>query len=224
MHHIHLSQTSSTQEEVKRALKQGSGDYLVSTDKQTAGVGRQGSEWHQFENALAFSFTLKPNETLTLTPLEIGVHLAKIFSPKLKLKWPNDLLSHEGEKVGGILCQLVGETIVVGIGINLKMPSTVPPFPYQVSSLFNSDEIIDPNIKKELPLKIVNYILNNRLSSENVRSEFIKSCVHINKEVTILNNENQVMGKFIGIGENGEALLESGDNHREKVLTGSLRY
>jgi BirA family biotin operon repressor/biotin-[acetyl-CoA-carboxylase] ligase len=224
MHHIHLSQTSSTQEEVKRALKQGSGDYLVSTDKQMAGVGRQGSEWHQFENALAFSFTLKPNETLTLTPLEIGVHLAKFFSPKLKLKWPNDLLSHEGEKVGGILCQLVGEIIVVGIGINLKMPTTIPAFPYQVSSLFNSDEIIDPNIKKELPLKIVNYILNNRLSSRNVRNEFIKSCVHINKKVTILNNENQVMGKFIGIGENGEALLETGDNHREKILTGSLRY
>lgn len=224
MHHIHLTQTLSTQEDVKKALHQNPGEYLVSTEKQSRGVGRQGSEWHQFEDALAFSFTMTPNETLTLSPLEVGIHLANFFSPKLVLKWPNDLLSTEGEKIGGIICQLVGKVIVVGIGINLKMPKNLPKFPYKVSSLFSEKEQLKEDIKKDLPLKIVNYILSNRLSADLVREKFLKKCVHMNKLVTILNNELDVSGKFVGIGQNGEALLESEGNDQLKILTGSLRF
>jgi len=42
------------------------------------------------------------------------------------LKWPNDLV-HEGAKLGGVLVEMTGEgegpsTVIVGVGINVRMP------------------------------------------------------------------------------------------------------
>lgn len=223
MHQIHLKECTSTQEEVKRLLKENPGDYLISTDSQVAGIGRQGSQWIHFEDALAFSFTLKANEELTLTPLEIGCLLAIYFKPKVHLKWPNDLLDKDGAKIGGILCQIVNDRIVVGIGLNLKNKKEESHFPYPVSSLFDEHEVLDINIKESLPIKIVDFILKNRQSPSLVRENFLNNCVHKNKEVTITNNDRVDSGTFIGIGQKGEALIED-KGSTQKVLTGSLRF
>lgn len=224
MHHIHLAESLSTQEEVKKALKLGPGPFLVSTDHQSAGVGRQGSQWIQFQDALAFSFSLKPNEELTLTPLEIGILLAKFFSPKVLLKWPNDLLNNNNEKIGGILCQLVGNTVVVGIGINLKLPPGNHSFPYPVAGLFPPSESMEENIKKDLPLKIAKYIFENRLSAAQVQKDFFNFCVHKNKEVFIKGTNESHQGKFIGITKNGAAILEDTNKNTQEILSGSLSF
>jgi biotin-[acetyl-CoA-carboxylase] ligase BirA-like protein len=222
MHHVHLKECRSTQDEVKRAISENPGEYLISTDHQSQGVGRQGSQWIHFSNALAFSFTLKPNEEITLTPLEIGILLAKFFKPKVLIKWPNDLLNEKGEKLGGILCQLVNKQIIVGIGLNLKMQTEDNPyFPYPVNAIFNESEL-DSDIKQKLPPKIVDYILHNRLSPEMIHREFNQYCSHLHKEVEITNNSDTQVGLFTGISNIGEALIVS-DGEIKKVLTGSLR-
>lgn len=226
MRHVHLKECISTQEEVKKVLRETKGDYLVSTDLQTAGIGRQGSKWVHFNQALAFSFTLEPNEELTLTPLEIGVLLARFFKPHVLLKWPNDLLNQEKAKVGGILCQIVDKKIVVGIGLNLQVDGekVLESFPYPVSSIFSDDHSkLESNIKETLPAEIVRFIKSNRLNAKEVREDFMKWCLHKNQNVLIQNNDSSNKGKFVGIGDLGEALLES-EGKVEKILTGSLRF
>lgn len=226
MHHIHLLETPSTQDEVKKALKEGAQEILISTDHQIAGRGRQGAKWVQFNDALAFSFTLKPNENLTLTPLEVGVHLANFFSSKVFLKWPNDLLNESGQKLGGILCQLVGNTVVVGIGLNLKTDKASlasHDFPYAVAGLFEESSL-DSNIRKELPLKIVNFVLSNRLTKEEVEKEFLRHCLHKNKNVVIESGNDIFKGSFVGINADGAALIVDSDQQEKAVLTGSLTF
>jgi BirA family biotin operon repressor/biotin-[acetyl-CoA-carboxylase] ligase len=225
MHHVHLKECISTQEEVKKALKEAPGDYLISTDLQTGGIGRQGAKWLHFSKALAFSFTLTPNEELTLTPLEIGVLLARFFKPKVLLKWPNDLLDKNKAKVGGILCQIVGKKIVVGVGLNLILDqeNKTQQFPYPVSSIFESKEELKENILKDLPYEIVKFIKDNRLNPSTVRDEFMNWCLHKNQNVFIHNTESITEGRFIGIGKLGEALLDK-EGTTIKVLTGSLRF
>ncbi len=223
MHHVHLKECPSTQDEVKRAIAKNPGEYLISTDFQNQGVGRQGSKWIHFSDALAFSFTLKPNQEITLTPLEIGILLAKFFSPRVLIKWPNDLLNEKDEKIGGILCQLVNKQIIVGIGLNLKLKEEDEcNFPYPVNAIFN-DENLESDIKKNLPPKIVEFILANRLTPDQVHKEFNQYCSHLNKEVTISNNSDSKNGKFIGISPIGEALLDN-DTEVCKVLSGTLRF
>lgn len=222
MEHIHLPETASTQDILKEKVRNSNDSLLISTDNQINGRGRQGSTWEHFDCALAFSFNITPNEVLTLTSLEIGVLLAEFFEGKAKLKWPNDLLNDRKEKVGGILCQLMDKQILVGIGLNLKGETERERFPYPVGSILSNDDVLAYNFKKELPLKIVNYILANRLTPFQVKEKFNQSCIHINSDVTITNTNEVDNGVFIGIGENGEAILQK-EGQLKKVLTGSLR-
>lgn len=222
MEQLHLSQTTSTQEVLKERVRNNGGFHLISTEKQSQGKGRLGSSWEHFDCALAFSFNIKPNEVLTLTSLEIGVHLANFFKGKTKLKWPNDLLNDNKEKVGGILCQLMGEEILVGIGLNLKGTPSRPDFPYPIGSILREEDELPEDFKKSLPREIVDYIQKNRLTPDEVREQFNKYCIHNQQEVTISNTGETDQGTFIGIGKNGEAVL-SINGTPKKILTGSLR-
>lgn len=222
MEHLHLAKTASTQEILKEKVQRDGGQYLITTDYQNQGKGRQGSAWEHFDCAIAFSFNIKPNEVLTLTSLEIGVLIANFFNGKAKLKWPNDLLNNQKEKVGGILCQLMGQQILVGIGLNLKGTPSRADFPYPIGSIWEESDPLEKDFKKSLPVEIAHYILENRLSPKEVRNQFNKYCIHIHCPVVITNTGESLEGLFVGIGENGEALL-SNEGTTQKILTGSLR-
>ena len=123
--HVHLPECPSTQGVLKKMLEEGGGDdgpTLVSTSRQTGGLGQGGSRWVHFAGSLAFSLSLPPHSRTGLTPLEVGAALTSFFASlghRISLKWPNDLLNDKGEKCGGILCSLVdADTVVAGIGIN----------------------------------------------------------------------------------------------------------
>jgi BirA family biotin operon repressor/biotin-[acetyl-CoA-carboxylase] ligase len=226
--HTHLLETKSTQLELRKAVaarhSRAYEPLLISTNCQTEGTGRQGSSWNHYNNALAFSFTLQPSSVVTLTPLEIGVHLANYFQPNLKLKWPNDLLNSKEEKVGGIICQLYHDVILVGVGLNLYLSDKDKkdtPFPYPVGSIFKENNSKDED-KENLPKLIFDFILKSRLNTKELKEQWLQSCCHLNKHVTVSDHKNISKGIFIGLGENGEALIKDGDKIG-KALTGSLR-
>ena len=223
MHHIHLEQCKSTQTLLKEKFVDLSQPILVSTDNQIEGFGRKGSEWNHLDYALAFSFTLPLNQTLTLTPLEIGCLLCDFFSPNLLMKWPNDLINERSEKVGGILCQLVGKNLVVGIGLNLYCPSPTE-LDYPIGGVFKDLPIFECDYKKTLPAKIYDFLAKNRREPLSVRKIFNKYCSHLQKQVLIVDGGNKSEGLFVGISDQGEAILELKDGEQRKVLTGSLRY
>ena len=223
MQSIHLKETESTQTYLKQNYSDLHQEILVSTSNQIGGHGRRGTQWKHLPDALAFSFTLKPNDTLTLTPLEVGCLLAKFFSPKLLVKWPNDLINDRKEKVGGIICQLVGDVIVVGVGINLFVdPAMDFDFPYPIGGIFPEKPNLKNDFYESLPQELYQFILENRLTPLQVQSEFSKFCSHQAQEVKITDQKREFTGKFVGITVHGEAILEK-DGIETKVLTGSLR-
>ncbi|RLA63243.1 MAG: biotin--[acetyl-CoA-carboxylase] ligase [Epsilonproteobacteria bacterium] len=200
--HIHLASVDSTQLYLKEHLEDG--NILISAEEQTHGVGRQKKKWVHQKNSLAFSFTLKPCEVPTLTPLEVSVLIAKFikenFALKLKLKWPNDLLNEKGEKCGGILIQNIEGRLIVGVGINLSMERPIEKRELYPPGYF---KIITPN--KELIRDIYSFILNNRSTPDEIRDLWEEKCIHLGKQVEIDN----ITGVFEGIGEIGEALIRS---------------
>jgi BirA family transcriptional regulator, biotin operon repressor / biotin---[acetyl-CoA-carboxylase] ligase len=217
MHHIHLDQCASTQEYLKNYLQEGGPqEVLISCREQTDGKGRQGRSWIQGRDSLAFSFSLKPNPIVSLTSLEIGVLISMFFksnfSLEIKLKWPNDLMVLGFKKCGGILCQTYEKYLLVGVGINL---GEIDFSPEDLSTEIASLPIIGN--QKDLPQKIYNYILKNRLSPEATKSTWENLCAHLNREVVIENER----GFFVGIGESGELLLKT-DLGIKKIFSGSL--
>ena len=223
MHHVHLEETPSTQSYLKenwKSLYSENPNVLVSTSKQTQGQGRQGNNWHDFPNSLAFSFLLQPNEEFTLSSLELGVLLCRFFKDELKLKWPNDLINLKNEKCGGILCQVIEKNLlVVGMGINLESDQSVkgklPAGIIQIQETYH-------NIQEELPEKIYQYILNNRLNQDTIQKEWNQFCFHLNQKVRIEDSNTKEVGTFVGIGPIGEALIQNEEGKIKKVLSGSL--
>lgn len=103
---------------------------IAIADHQTAGRGQRGNVWESPHLAglylsCAYTFEETPQHFSNLT-LAIGIALADALNELgayCKLKWPNDLILHNG-KLGGILTETLqgkeeSPTAVVGIGLNL---------------------------------------------------------------------------------------------------------
>jgi BirA family biotin operon repressor/biotin-[acetyl-CoA-carboxylase] ligase len=109
---VRLAATPSTQD-VARDLPVGS---VVVTSHQTAGRGRLGRSWEAPPGAALLASVVMPARPLA--SLAAGVAAAHACGPRTRLKWPNDVLL-EGAKLAGVLAELHGDRVVVGVGVNL---------------------------------------------------------------------------------------------------------
>jgi BirA family biotin operon repressor/biotin-[acetyl-CoA-carboxylase] ligase len=100
---------------------------VVVADEQTAGLGRHGRSWHSEPgNGLYCSIVLKASPVLTLAlGLAAQEAIARSTGIACDLRWPNDLML-DGKKVAGILVQLVNDSAIAGIGINVNH-AVLPP-------------------------------------------------------------------------------------------------
>jgi BirA family biotin operon repressor/biotin-[acetyl-CoA-carboxylase] ligase len=110
---------------------------LCVAELQNAGRGRRGRSWiAPFGSGICMSVGWHFEEappTFSALSLAVGVAvvnaLRTLGAADVGLKWPNDLL-WKGRKLGGILIEMRGESagparVVIGIGINMRMPSSV---------------------------------------------------------------------------------------------------
>ncbi len=126
---------ASTNDRARELVREGAPSWtVVVAEAQTAGRGRAGRSWiSPPEVGLFVSFLVRPRGAgqATLTPLLVGMALARaveeVAGVEVQVKWPNDALI-EGRKVAGILCERVGDRLVVGVGVNVRRwPGGVPP-------------------------------------------------------------------------------------------------
>jgi len=117
-----FDELDSTNRVAAELARSGAADGLVvGADHQTAGRGRRGRTWESRPGAsLLVSVVLRPAPALVT--LAAGVAAAEaceaVVAGPVHLKWPNDVMS-AGGKLGGILSELVGDAVVVGLGLNL---------------------------------------------------------------------------------------------------------
>lgn len=125
-----IDETGSTNADLAAALRSErspkEGDWLVAR-RQTAGRGRQGREWFDGNGNFMGSTVVElragdpPAASLGfVAALAIwdAVNEATGLGHRLRLKWPNDVLL-DGGKLSGILLELVGRSVVAGMGVNL---------------------------------------------------------------------------------------------------------
>ncbi|MFZ4107386.1 MAG: biotin--[acetyl-CoA-carboxylase] ligase [Candidatus Planktophila sp.] len=131
--------TTSTQSDLIDLVTRGRaqvGDVIVA-EFQSAGRGRL---TRTFEapagSALLFSIYIKPSRPQMdwgWIPLIAGVSVAQSLpSVDARVKWPNDILI-DNKKISGLIAQVVGDGIVIGIGINVGMSIEELPVPQATS-------------------------------------------------------------------------------------------
>lgn len=119
-----LDETGSTNDVAKARARGGARPGLVVVaDRQTAGRGRAGRTWHSSPGeGLYLSALFAAPPVPTRVPLACAVAAARAlgqWAPGLHVKWPNDVLTRDGRKLAGILCEGAAGGVIVGIGVNV---------------------------------------------------------------------------------------------------------
>lgn len=127
----YVAETGSTNADLIARLRAGeslSDGYWIVTDRQTSGRGRQGRTWLDGHGNFMGSTVVHrgsgdpPLQSLALVAgLAVrGACLPHVVDEwALRLKWPNDLLLG-GAKLAGILLEVEGQSVVIGVGVNLS--------------------------------------------------------------------------------------------------------
>ena len=132
---VKLDAIDSTNDYLKDLVRSQSVENyaVVTAERQTNGKGQRGSTWSSESGKNLIMSMLIRNFIVadtTMFDLNIAISLAvqhaleTLEIPKLKIKWPNDIMS-DGKKIGGILIEnsFKGDNSiesVVGIGLNVN--------------------------------------------------------------------------------------------------------
>ena len=116
-----LEKCDSTMNEAKSIGRVGW--QRVFAHEQTSGRGRGGSEWRSTRGDMAATWSLAPEVTDNIPPGLLQTSIGAMVSDALdaELKWPNDIMSADCRKMGGILIESSdSDNVRVGVGVNWR--------------------------------------------------------------------------------------------------------
>lgn len=124
--HVHVvDETGSTNADLVAAAQSGAPDKTVLvTRHQTAGRGRLDRVWEAppgtnlLVSVLFRPLPRPPHRVIWLVALAARRAVAEVAGVEAQLKWPNDLVVGEA-KLAGLLAQVAGDAVVVGLGLNV---------------------------------------------------------------------------------------------------------
>ena len=199
----------STNDECKR-ISSNKDILVVTADKQTMGKGRKGKKWHSPEGNISLSIAFADREFEVPISIATGIlvkdALTEIFNlSSIKLKWPNDLVFKK-KKIGGILVEkevFANYTkAIVGIGINLELDG-------KESWWGDFKDLNGKNLRDKIINKILmkfEILLKNGL--DDWKSLWDQSCIHNGAIISVARNDEIIKGKYLGLNDAGELLLE----------------
>ena len=211
---------------------------IIVAKQQNKGRGRLDRNWESPFGNLYFSLVLQPKITIEKVPqisfvaiCALQLAVAKIFKEQniftnIENKWPNDLLIDK-KKVAGILLEskISNEScdyIVLGIGVNIDSNPDKIIFPATHIKKFFCD-ISAPKML-ELFLTEFENLYENWLNYgfENIRNLWHKNAYNLNSQISINLGKYLVEGIFLGIDEEGSAILKNAKNEIMKITFGDV--
>jgi BirA family biotin operon repressor/biotin-[acetyl-CoA-carboxylase] ligase len=220
-----VATTGSTNADVMALARAGAPEGLVIiAETQTAGRGRQGRSWHSEPGAaLMFSLLVRPEAVAQTAigwlPLLAGIATATavrtVTGVRACLKWPNDVLVEDG-KLAGILAELSGGAVVVGIGLNMLGRPESLPVPTATSLESQGAKAAD---RAELLAEILRqfehwyrrWAQSDDADASGLRPRYLRLCRTIGKQVNVaLPNGRTLSGVATGVDLAGHLLVESG--------------
>jgi BirA family transcriptional regulator, biotin operon repressor / biotin---[acetyl-CoA-carboxylase] ligase len=217
-----LPECHSTNDSAMQRYKQGLAreGSIIITDKQTKGRGQRGNQWYSEPGKnLTFTLVLSPLFLDASEQFELNIivtlaiqEVLSQYVPGIKIKWPNDIVHEDGEKLGGILIENIVsqkgiEIALVGIGLNINQVEFAFPGPTSLARL--SGGIYDKEEVFKLIVKSIetHYMRLKRGERRVLRQSFLQHLFRFNLWASYDDGEN-FEGKIIGITEEGKLILE----------------
>lgn len=221
---IWLRECGSTMDvaRAKRVDLPQQGLSLVATDLQNAGRGRQGRGWRSvqgaFQGTFIYPLSTDPLPSATLV-VGLAVHEAlATFGLEVQLKWPNDIVSFGGRKLGGILTEFLAQpaAYLIGIGVNL------------LGSNIEIGEARIGSVEAEYDVKLSALqfgaalwpVLERNLAAVQesgfgvFRERWMQAAAFVGDEFSVEQGNEHVVGIFVGVDPTGALLLDLGNEMR----------
>lgn len=241
--HLHFFETiGSTSDEAKALARAGApGGTIVWALEQTAGRGRRGRVWQSPPGNLYLSMLLRPTEPPIsvaqlgfVAALGLGDALAALtdpgppdLGPRLRFKWPNDLLV-DGAKIAGILLESETaasdrvEFVVIGVGVNIAAaPSGVE---YPATSL--ADKGVAGVEPEHLLPAFVNHFDTwaRRWRLEGfapIRAAWLDRAGELGDAILVRLDRATLSGRFLDLDTDGALVLDAPDGRR-RIAAGEV--
>jgi BirA family biotin operon repressor/biotin-[acetyl-CoA-carboxylase] ligase len=215
---LHLPETTSNDAARKWAQEGAPDGAVVVADHQTAGRGRLGRTWHSPPGVNLYLSRVCRGPA-DLLPLQGALAVREAVQTRLPsdltaaIKWPNDILVDE-YKVAGILCELLDDAAIVGIGINVNMTE----FPEDLRRPASSLRMLcgAEQDRDALLQTVIDRLDHWRKNSAQVIDTFTGHCITLGGEVTVtLPGREPLTGTAVRLSERGALILrdQSGDLH-----------
>ena len=226
---------SSTNDRLRELGEAGAPPFsVVTAEGQTEGRGRNGRRWHSPAGMglwMSVLIRLPGPNAAPLTPIVMGLCSIRAIGmvaarPALGIKWPNDILTLGGGKIGGILCEALPNGLVIaGVGINIRQrPEDFPPeLRNEASSLEaeGSGRISRSRLAGALVGEIRDRLsspptaLTGTLAEEIAALDLLRD-----RRVSV---STGVGGIARGIHESGALLVEDDGGRERRVVAGTVR-
>ena len=237
---LHYGEVDSTNIVAKRlALEGASAPLVVVADSQTKGRGRGGKAFFSpSDSGLYLSLLIKPNFTTTMAlritaaaAIAVSRSIEELSDKKATIKWVNDIFIDE-KKVCGILTEGVSgfesgklESVVIGIGINLKTPKGGFPKELQGSATaLYGEEVPQGVTKNHLAAKVLTNLLSllDQLDNFKFMEEYRQRSMVLNKEITVYHGREQYNGVVRAITDEGGLIVILEDGSERELNSGEI--
>jgi BirA family transcriptional regulator, biotin operon repressor / biotin---[acetyl-CoA-carboxylase] ligase len=212
---------------------------VVIAERQTAGRGRMGRQWHSPGGVNFYgTFILRPDLPVARVPqlgLVAGVAAAEAMETVapgiVALKWPNDVWLR-GRKAGGMIAEAVTDSsnrvacVLLGIGLNLNLRAEQIPHDLRgkaTSVLAATGRRCDRVALASALFSRLNtrYMEAMSESFASIRPVWERFSALTGRRVTVVDRQSRISGRVKGIDPEGALLLEEGEEVI-RVLTGDV--
>ena len=219
----HLDHVDSTNSWLARRARDGAREgEVVYADFQSAGRGRLDREWvAPVGSSLLCSVLLEPavmSDQLQLVVVAVALSMAealeRLSGVRPSLKWPNDLMYGDA-KVAGVLAEVVGAQIVVGLGVNLSVVD--PTYESATTVLAATGVVLSPLDVLDAYLAALSQrrgLLDSPEGCASVRREFIAHLATLGRRVRVELAGGVLRGRAVDVTETGSLLVETDDQIR----------
>ncbi|HYR96890.1 MAG TPA: biotin--[acetyl-CoA-carboxylase] ligase [Candidatus Binatus sp.] len=235
-----LDEVDSTQRVARDLARAGAAEgTAVIAERQTAGRGRLGRQWHSPPGLnLYCSIVLRPPlppstvpQIALVTGAAVAAAVAEETGHRPAIKWPNDVLL-DGRKVAGILTEMEAEVervqhVIVGIGVNLNAP--LASFPRELRGRVSSLLIVTGTrvdrarftgrLLAALEARYGRYL---SAGFSSVRSEWESYSCLTGTEVRVASPEGELAGRVLGLDDDGALRLDRPGGGIVRIVAGEV--
>jgi BirA family biotin operon repressor/biotin-[acetyl-CoA-carboxylase] ligase len=227
-----LEETDSTNSRLLALPPPPAGKARVClAEYQTEGRGRRGRQWLSPPGAgiwlsLAWQFD-RPPDNLSALSLVAGLAartgMVELGIPGVLLKWPNDLVVGDA-KLGGVLVEMRAEgngpcLVVIGLGVNHRLPSGLPAKIANAGGLAPVDLTracgAQPPPRNAVAAALVSALAARldemgRRGTGNIQAEWQHADAIAGRQVTVEERGRQISGRAVGIDVDGALRIDQG--------------